>query len=724
MIRPTTLTYPNARAITIGYGTSGGINDCASRVDNLTDGATTLVNYAYLGLGTVVQTTYPQPGIQHTLLGSSGGNSPAGDIYWGLDLFGRIIDSRWFNTGTSADLDRIKYGYDRASNRIWRHNPVATAAGASFDEHYSNDGLQRLKDLQRGTLNGTNTAVTSPNFAQCWTLDPTGNWRGFNESTTGSSWTRNQTRTANTVNEITGITNSVGSAWVAPTYDAAGNMTTMPQPDTPTSSYGAVYDAWNRLVTIADAGTNLQKYEYDARNFRTQILTYTAGVLSETRHCYFTSGWRNIEERVDAGTTAERQFVWGARYIDDLVLRDRSSERLYTMQDANWNVTSIVNSSATIQERYAYSAYGYPSYFDSGFVSRVNSTFAWETLYCGYRYDRTAQLNNSRFREHHPLLGSWLSRDPLGYIDSMNLYEYVSSSTTDMIDPFGLGKRTDAINEINASMGIPRPTATPADMRFNEGMAVMNAVPVFVSTLPASAAQGAVNTGTSGVNAGISLLNLPLAIPRAVADAFGRPDLAQKFQIEHVDWGANLFVREDPWLRRLGGDLGLLGLSILFPQACAARATAPTNLLHVTRRPGGFNGPITSGGGGRYWMTRHASPSSWATDSGIKNWLLRLFRTGSSPKATGVMKVSGPALKEFRPPPAYGPIGIWKRVGGQYVSRQPGSLDMTTGLYSPAGPTMLELMRNSANMSVTYVLDPLFTLGYLWQAYSDSQNRK
>ena len=118
MIRPT-LTYPNGRAITVSYGTAGGISDSASRVDNLTDGATTLVNYAYLGLGTAVQTTYPQPGIQYTLLGSSGGTSPAGDIYWGLDLFGRIIDSRWYNTGTSADVDRIKYGYDRASNRIW-----------------------------------------------------------------------------------------------------------------------------------------------------------------------------------------------------------------------------------------------------------------------------------------------------------------------------------------------------------------------------------------------------------------------------------------------------------------------------------------------------------------------------------------------------------------------------------------------------------------------------
>ena len=74
-IRPTTLTYPNGRALTIGYGTSGGINDAASRVDGLIDGATTLVNYAYLGLGTTVQTTYPQLALLDTLEGISGGTS-------------------------------------------------------------------------------------------------------------------------------------------------------------------------------------------------------------------------------------------------------------------------------------------------------------------------------------------------------------------------------------------------------------------------------------------------------------------------------------------------------------------------------------------------------------------------------------------------------------------------------------------------------------------------
>ena len=438
MIRPTTLTYPNGRALTIGYGTGGGINDSTSRVDNLTDSSGALVNYAYLGLSTFVQTTYPEPSIQYTLLGSSSGNSPAGDIYWGLDQFGRIIDSRWFNTGTTADIDRIKYGYDRASNRIWRQNPVATAAGAHFDEFYTNDGLQRLKDMKRGTLNVTNTGITSPTFEQCWTLDPTGNWRGFNEAASGTAWTLNQTRTANAVNEITGITNSTGSSWFVPAYDAAGNMTSMPQPAAPESGFTATYDGWNRMAKLVDTGTGqtIQQNLYDTRNFRTVILTYASGVLSETRHSYFTSGWRCIEERVGTATTADKQFVWGGRYIDDLVLRDRGSERLYAMQDANWNVTSIATPTAAIQERYVYTAYGMPAYLTNSFGMRTSSNFTWEFLYCGYRLDFNSSLHQVRLRTYHPSLAFWCQRDSLPYADGASLY--MAYSILNKTDPFAL----------------------------------------------------------------------------------------------------------------------------------------------------------------------------------------------------------------------------------------------------------------------------------------------
>jgi len=132
-----------------------------------------------------------------TLINPAGTNDPdTGDIYSGLDRFGRVKDNRWLD-GAGADLDRIQYGYDRAGNRIWRRNVVAAALGKEFDELYGYDAIHRLKHMARGTLNGGRTALTSETFAQCWTLDSTGNWEGFREDDDGSgTWDLIQQRSA------------------------------------------------------------------------------------------------------------------------------------------------------------------------------------------------------------------------------------------------------------------------------------------------------------------------------------------------------------------------------------------------------------------------------------------------------------------------------------------------------------------------------------------------
>ena len=65
--------------------------------------------------------------------------------------------------------------------------------------------------MKRGTLNGTQTAITSGTFEQQWGLDATGNWKTFKQDNDGNgTWELNQTRNTNKANEITGITNSVG----------------------------------------------------------------------------------------------------------------------------------------------------------------------------------------------------------------------------------------------------------------------------------------------------------------------------------------------------------------------------------------------------------------------------------------------------------------------------------------------------------------------------------
>lgn len=71
-------------------------------------------------------------------------------------------------------------------------------------------------------------------------LDATGNWDNFKQDDDGDgTWNLDQERTANPVNEITGITETTGPSWAPPAYDPAGNMTTLPQPAAPTASYTA-----------------------------------------------------------------------------------------------------------------------------------------------------------------------------------------------------------------------------------------------------------------------------------------------------------------------------------------------------------------------------------------------------------------------------------------------------------------------------------------------------
>ena len=144
-------------------------------------------------------------------------------------------------------------------------------------------------------------------------------------------------------------------------------------------------------------------------------------------------------------SNANRQFVWGQRFIDDLVERDRDTtesgmlnERLYGVQDANGNLTTIMDSSGTVQERYSYSAYCLPTFMTPTFGNRGNSTFDWERLIAGYYWDSESGFYQVRNRCLAPNLGVWIQRDPIGLSSGINLYQYVSSSPTNNSDPSGL----------------------------------------------------------------------------------------------------------------------------------------------------------------------------------------------------------------------------------------------------------------------------------------------
>ncbi len=118
--------------------------------------------------------------------------------------------------------------------------------------------------------------------------------------------------------------------------------------------------------------TTVHENVYDARRYRIRKDTYTSGTLSESRRYYYTPGWQCLEKRTGTTTTAERQFVWGLRYIDDLILRDRATanngtikQRRYVLQDGNWNTIALCDITGFVTERFAHSACGTPVFMTS-----------------------------------------------------------------------------------------------------------------------------------------------------------------------------------------------------------------------------------------------------------------------------------------------------------------------------------------------------------------------
>lgn len=58
--------------------------------------------------------------------------------------------------------------------------------------------------------------------------------------------------------------------------------------------------------------------------------------------------------------------------------------------------------------------------------------------YCGYVFAPETQSYLVRFRWYLPPLGRWGQRDPAGYVDGMNLYEYARGAACTLRDPLGL----------------------------------------------------------------------------------------------------------------------------------------------------------------------------------------------------------------------------------------------------------------------------------------------
>ena len=436
--RITSMVYPNGRTIDYNYsGTNlnSALDNAIGRLDSISDGANSgdvgqvLEQYSYLGLSTIVTRNHPQTGINLTYLGSSGSIGSGGDQYVGLDQFGRVVNQNWVNS-SGATVDGYTYSYDANGNVTAKNNALDSA----YSQTFTYDQLNRLASSTQGG-----------SAYQSWSLDSQGNWSSFTNQ--GST----QTETANAQNQITSI-----SGQTTPTYDANGNMTSGSLTSQPAAGVTMVYNAWNQLVEVKNAGgAVIVQYSYNALGQRTSesYPVAAAGIPAGTvKYLYYSASSipQVIEERWNgtASNDVQYQYVWSASYVNAMILRDtysggtlQANSRIYTTYDVNYNVTSLVGYNSTTQswgvvERFDYTPYGTVTVLSPSWTAATDA-YNWQYMYQGGREDPITGLYHFDHRDYSTSLGVWTSQDPDGYINGANKYQFVESSPVNWVDPSG-----------------------------------------------------------------------------------------------------------------------------------------------------------------------------------------------------------------------------------------------------------------------------------------------
>jgi RHS repeat-associated protein len=152
---------------------------------------------------------------------------------------------------------------------------------------------------------------------------------------------------------------------------------------------------------------------------------------------FFNSQWQELET-LESQPVGCVTYIWGLRYIDDLILRERVAEKLYSLADPNWNVVAVCDSVGMVHERMKYHAFGKVTWLNAVFATKVNSSYAWNRTFTGQVFDIETGLMLYRNRYYHTGLGRFMSRDLIGYdAEDVNIYRYCLDNPIKNIDEYG-----------------------------------------------------------------------------------------------------------------------------------------------------------------------------------------------------------------------------------------------------------------------------------------------
>ncbi len=386
---------------------------------------------------------YATTGMKGRSLGMNIGNV---NLYtYGYDQYGRLnqvsTSAGAFNYVYLANSDLIasigrpnslttSYTYDDDRNLLTK-----IIDGSMSTLTYLNDALGRRTSVSRtgsvfsapellsytydarSELAGA-SSNNNASYNYTYTYDPIGNRKAAGIA--GVNWTY----TANNLNQYTAL-NKAGTVQ-NPTYDADGNMLTR-------DGWTQTWNAENRLIK-AEKGSAKLEFVYDYMGRRVEKKVYNGTTL--TSHIRFVyDGYKLVEELNGLSNNAVmRRYTWQPVMMDvPLTVFDAAASKTYTYHaDANKNITDLTDSAGVNVAHYEYSPFG--QLVKSGGSYAATNVFTWSGEYL----DRETGLVYYNFREYDPLLGRWLSRDPIGENGGINLYAMSANMVTNVWDNLGL----------------------------------------------------------------------------------------------------------------------------------------------------------------------------------------------------------------------------------------------------------------------------------------------
>jgi RHS repeat-associated protein len=134
-------------------------------------------------------------------------------------------------------------------------------------------------------------------------------------------------------------------------------------------------------------------------------------------------------------------------YIDAMVLRDRGAERVYALQDGNWNTTALIaaagvpgKAAGEVIQRMVYNPYGEVFRLNADWTALAGTPLvAWQHLFQGLKFTEATGLGYVRNRDYSPTLGRFIELDPIGFdAGDNNWYRFVGNGPVGRLDPWGL----------------------------------------------------------------------------------------------------------------------------------------------------------------------------------------------------------------------------------------------------------------------------------------------